>query len=201
LPKPKLVGLAESKNVGTKPVPLRAMVSGELVALLTTETLPVTLPAAAGAYTTLKLAPWPAARVNGSVKPLALKPAPDVLTCEIVTLELPMLLRITFCELLLPTLTVLKLKLVGLAESCSVVTTPVPLMVTVSGEFVASLTTVTLPVMLPPLVGAMTTVIWALWPAVRVCGTGNGPMLNPDPETPTCESLTLPLPVFVKVTV
>ena len=56
LPKLKLVGLVESRKVGTKPVPPRAIVSGELVALLTTETLPVTLPAAVGANVTFRVA-------------------------------------------------------------------------------------------------------------------------------------------------
>jgi len=49
LPKLKLVGLAESRKVATTPLPLSEIVAGEFVVLLTTETLPVTLPPACGA--------------------------------------------------------------------------------------------------------------------------------------------------------
>jgi hypothetical protein len=52
-PKLKLEGLAVS--VPCTPVPLNAIVAGEFVALLATLTLPVTLPAEAGAKATLKM--------------------------------------------------------------------------------------------------------------------------------------------------
>ena len=48
------------------------MIEGELVAVLTTVTLPETLPADAGANVTLKEADCPAARVRGRVIPLVL---------------------------------------------------------------------------------------------------------------------------------
>ena len=54
---------------------------GELVALLTSETLPVAAPAVVDAKTTLKLAVCPAAKVSGAVRPLALKPLPETLIC------------------------------------------------------------------------------------------------------------------------
>src|SRR5437879_7799669 len=77
---------------------------GELVALLTSETLPVAVPAVVDAKTTLKLAVCPAAKVSGAVRPLALKPLPETLICEMLTLELPGLVRVTVCgALLLPT--------------------------------------------------------------------------------------------------
>jgi hypothetical protein len=123
------------------------------------------------------------------------------LICETVTLELPVLLSVTVCVLLVPTNTLPKLKLVGLAESCDVTTTPVPLRATVVGELVAVLVMETLPLVLPPIIGENTTVIWALWLGARVCGTVNGAMLNPAPKTPTCEIVTLLLPLLVKVTV
>jgi len=53
LPKLTLVGVMES--CGWTPVALSAMVVGEFGALLTSDTLPVTLPAAVGANRTLKL--------------------------------------------------------------------------------------------------------------------------------------------------
>ena len=100
---------------------------------------------------------WPAVRVSGRVRPLALKPAPETFTCEIVTLELPLLVKTTVCALELPTATFPKLKLVGLAESKNVGTKPVPLRAIVTGEFVALLATDTLPVTLPADAGAKAT--------------------------------------------
>jgi hypothetical protein len=49
------------------------MDSGEFVAVLVTETVPVKLPTVIGAKVTLKLAVWPAARFTGVVRPLTLK--------------------------------------------------------------------------------------------------------------------------------
>jgi hypothetical protein len=62
------------------------MVAGELVALLTTETLPVPQPGAAGANVTLKLAACSAAKVSGGVKPLLLNSLPETLNWEMLTL-------------------------------------------------------------------------------------------------------------------
>ena len=56
------------------------MTAGELVALLTTLTLPVKLPDVVGSKITLNVALCPAAKVRGGVSPLALKPAPETLT-------------------------------------------------------------------------------------------------------------------------
>src|SRR5207302_9668139 len=89
---------------------------GELVALLTSETLPVAVPAVVDAKTMLKLAVRPAAKVSGAVRPLALKPLPETLICEMVTLGLPDLVRVTAGGvLLLPTVTFPKLRLLRLA--------------------------------------------------------------------------------------
>src|SRR5437879_13152789 len=63
LPKLTLGGVTES--CGCTPVPLRAMVLGELGALLTSETLPDTLPVAGGANCTLKVLDCPGGRVRG----------------------------------------------------------------------------------------------------------------------------------------
>jgi len=49
---------------------------GEFVALLTTETSPVTLPAAVGAKVTLKPVLFPAPKVSGRERELMLKPVP-----------------------------------------------------------------------------------------------------------------------------
>jgi hypothetical protein len=93
------------------------MVVGELVALLVTATLPVTLPVAAGAKLTFKVAVCPGARVVPADTPLALKPAPETLMFEIATLELPEFWSVTGRVLLALVFTFPKLKLVGLALS------------------------------------------------------------------------------------
>src|SRR5881394_2469008 len=103
--------------VGVTPTPLRAIVAGELVALLATDTLPVTLPAVEGAKVTFKVAVWPTLRIVPAGTPLALKLAPETLTVEIVMLELPEFVSVTARVLLAPVFTLPKLKLVGLALS------------------------------------------------------------------------------------
>src|SRR2546425_3321327 len=175
---------------------------GELVALLTSETLPVAVPAVVDAKTTLKLAVCPAAKVSGAVRPLALKPLPETLICEMLTLELPELVRVTVCGVLwLPTVTFPKLRLVGLAVRRKVEVTPVPLNAMAEGELGASLTSERLPVTLPALVGAKATLKLVLCPALRVSGTVRPVMLKPFPEGVACEMVTLPVPELIRVMV
>src|SRR5450631_3885683 len=90
-------------------MPESVMESGEFAALLTTETLPVMLPAAAGAKVAVKVAVCPAARMTPET-PVALKPAPETVTFEIVTLEFPAFVSVTAWVLLLDTFTLPKLK-------------------------------------------------------------------------------------------
>jgi hypothetical protein len=71
------------------------MVSGEFVALLATETLPVALPAADGSNVAVKVAVCPGVRIVPEETPEALKPAPETVTLEIVTLEFPALVSVT----------------------------------------------------------------------------------------------------------
>lgn len=72
LPKVKLLALVLSWAVAVAPVPDRAIVVGELLALLETETLPVTLPAAVGAKATFSVAVCPGVNVVLAATPLAL---------------------------------------------------------------------------------------------------------------------------------
>jgi hypothetical protein len=153
---------------------------GESVALLVSERLPVTLPAAAGAKLTLKLAVWPALSASGSVGPVKLKPVPVIAACETVTLAVPVFAKVTAWVLLvLPTVTSPKLRLAGLALRRRL--TPVPERETVAGEFVALLTTEMLPVTLPVVEGAKLTLKVAVWPAVKVRGNVSPVRLNPVP--------------------
>src|SRR2546422_1043755 len=116
LPKLTLGGVTESW--GCTPVPLRAMVLGELGALLMSETLPDTLPVAVGANCTLNVLDCPGGRVTGNVSPLMLKPpAPVTLPCATVKLALPELVKVMFCTPVLPTSTLPKVTLGGVTES------------------------------------------------------------------------------------
>jgi hypothetical protein len=111
-----LEGVAES--CGSMPVPLSAIPSGDPTALLVIEMLPVTAPAEAGLNVAEKVAFWPALMVKGVESPEIAKPTPETLAAEIVTLVVPELVRVTDCDPLLPTRTLPKLTLAGLAVSC-----------------------------------------------------------------------------------
>jgi hypothetical protein len=91
------------------PVPDSVMESGELVALLATDTLPVALPAAAGVNVAVKVAVCPGVRISPDETPEALKPAPEIVTFEIVIVEFPAFVSVTFCVPLLDTVTLPKL--------------------------------------------------------------------------------------------
>src|SRR5438045_3247889 len=129
---------------------------------------PVALFVEIGAKVIVALVVCPAAKVKGKESPLIAKPAPVILTCEIVTLAVPVFCRITGNALLLPSGTFPKARLVGFTESRSVA--PVPESDTVTGEFVALLTIEMLPVALLPAVGAKVALKDVLWPAARVRG-------------------------------
>src|SRR5947209_13779680 len=116
LPKLKLVGLAVSWNVAATPVPLSGIAVGELGALLTTETLPDTLPTPAAAKATLKFVLCPGVNVKGSVSPLVAKPLPETVACETDRLAVPVFVSVIACVLVFPTTTLPKLTLVGTTE-------------------------------------------------------------------------------------
>ena len=105
---------------GCTPEPVNAILAGEFVALLETLTLPVALPALLGAKVTFNVAVCPAEIINPEDTPLTLKPGPDWLTLEIVTLELPVLVIVTESILLVLTFTLPKLRLDGLLLSRNV---------------------------------------------------------------------------------
>ena len=98
-------------------MPDREITVGELVALLATDTLPATLPDADGAKSTFNVTDCPGLRDIPVEAPLALKPAPEILTFETDTFELPELVSVTGKVLAAPALTFPKFKLVGAALS------------------------------------------------------------------------------------
>src|SRR2546422_6454963 len=89
------------------------------------EAVPLALPVAEGANCAVKVVFCPAASVSGRDKPLMLKPVPEALAAERVTLAVPELVNVTGFDPLLPTRTFPKLTLAGLAVSCPCV--PLPL--------------------------------------------------------------------------
>ena len=126
-----LVGLAAS-DPGAAPVPdsgtvvvLEPFLDPPLLPLPLTEVIeipPLTAPVDCGAKVTLQLTLCPAGRVSGRVIPLNPKPLPVSVTCEMVRVLPPGLVRvITWGWLLLPTVTEPKLTLEGLTPSCGVV--------------------------------------------------------------------------------
>lgn len=126
-------------ETGWTPVPDRETVAGELVALLVRVTLPVTLAADAGVKVTLSVAVCPGVRTCPVETPLALNPAPEMLTFETVTVEFPALVNVTPRMLLLPMLTFAKPRLVELELSRNVATFTVSvaaLLVTLPALFV-----------------------------------------------------------------
>src|SRR2546426_671757 len=151
LPKLTLGGVTESW--GCTPVPLRAMVLGELGALLMSETLPDTLPVAVGANCTLKELDCPGGRETRNVSPLMLKPpAPVTLPCATVKLALPEVVKVMFFLMIRrpPRSTLFPYTTLFRSWGC----TPVPLRAMVLGELGASLTSEMLPDALPVAVGA-----------------------------------------------
>ena len=75
----------------------------ELLASLRIIRLPLLIPVEVGAYITVKVLLCPADRVSGRDSPLALKPGPLTLTCEILSAEPPVLVKVCDWVLLVPT--------------------------------------------------------------------------------------------------
>ena len=90
---------------------------GDDSAVLVIVTLPVTLPEAAGANVTFIVTDAPGLRMSPVEIPFTLKPAPEIVTLEMLTLEPPELVSATDCVLLLPTFTFPKLTLEALELS------------------------------------------------------------------------------------
>ena len=99
-------------------------------------------------------------RVTGVLPPVTVKPAPLTLIWEIVTLELPVLVMVTFCVAeVVPVRTLPKARLVGLMPSVSVAAMPDPLSPTEVGDVGALLRMETLPDAAPTAVGKKATVM------------------------------------------
>lgn len=97
-----------------------------------------------GVNSTLNVAEEFAAIVAGIVSPLMAYPAPETVAALMERFVLPVLVTVTFCVLVCPTVTLLKLSDVG--EKTGTGSEPFPASGTVKVELLASLTTVKAPV-------------------------------------------------------
>ena len=101
---------------------------------------------------------WPAARENEELMPLRVKPAPLMATFETETLDPPVFVIVPDNDWFEPTVTLPKLRELGLELSCPGVAVPVPDREMVSVGFDAFEVTVTVPLALPVEPGANWTV-------------------------------------------
>ena len=196
---PKLTLAGVTEICACTPVPLNAIVAGEFVAVLVMVTLPERLAAVAGSNVTLNEVDCPAASVSGTVHPLTLNPVPLSLICETVTLELPVLVTVTLCVVLLPVAMLPKLSDTGLAVNCSAEATPVPASATTRGELGALLTSVTLPVKLLAEAGVNPRVKAEELPGATVSGNVRPVRLKPVPASAACVTLRFAVPTFLIV--
>jgi hypothetical protein len=113
LPKDSLPGLRASCPAAVSvvvPVPDRARVVTESVAVLEMETEPLKVPAAFGVKATLKGTLWPAAMVTGRLGALRVKYLDEMATPLIVTAAEPEFVAVVDTVLLLPALTLPKVR-------------------------------------------------------------------------------------------
>jgi hypothetical protein len=120
-----------------------------------------------------------------------------------VSAAFPELVRVIFCEELLPTLTSPKLTVVGLMLNSGCVgvcaCVPVPRNAIAMGEPAASLAIEMLPLAPPTEDGEKLAEKLTLWPALSVVGMDNPAMAKLVPETPAEEIVIPAVPEFVRV--
>ena len=84
-------------------MPLTGNEAGEFVAVLTTVTLPIKLLTLGGVKVTEREMFLPGASVTAPGKPLVPKPVPDALTCETVTEPVPVFVKVSGNDAVVPT--------------------------------------------------------------------------------------------------
>jgi hypothetical protein len=200
LPIAIVAGEALSVPAGATPVPESGIVKVEFEAVDVRVREPLALPAAEGSNATLKVAPWPEDKLTGAVIPLKVKPVPLTATCEIVMLELPVLVTVSDSDLVWPSVSLPKDKLDGLGLNAPVVS-PVPLSAIVSDEFEAFDVIVTVPLAAPLVWGAKVIVKVVLCDGLTVTGALIPLSWKPDPVIAACVMLTAVPPVLLMVKV
>lgn len=133
--------------------------------------------------------------------PEAVKAEPERETLEIVTVELPLLVRVEEREAVLLTLTLPKEREAGLAPRRRVGATPVPLRGMERRELEALLTREREPEAAAAEAGAKRILKVRLWLAAMAAGRVRPEMLKPEPERLACEMVMLEEPVLVSLMV
>lgn len=181
--------------------PLPASVIDTPGALLAIVIDPSALPSADGANVTFSAAVFPGANVVLAPAPVTLNTAPVTSTLEIVTFVVPVFVSVTPRELLFPTGTLPKSRLVVLELSTVVDAIALPLTEIASGELEALFVSAIEPDTSPAELGANTTLNVAFWPAAMLIGSVRPEVLKPAPVTFAPEIVTLPVPPFCNVIV
>ena len=139
-------------------------------------------------------------RIVPALTPLVLNPPVAPLIPEMVIFELPLFFRVTPSELLLPTFTLPKLRVVGVAPSEKVAAVPVPLRPIAVGDPGTFVLSEMLPVTLPAVVGAKTALNDMVLLGVTVCAE-KPVTLKPAPVALWDETTRFTVPVFLTVIV
>src|SRR5579863_6434206 len=113
LPTPSVVGETFNWPTVVVPIPDTEIVRDALDAVDVRVTAPFTLPDEVGANVTSNVALCPAVSVTGALIPPSVNPAPLMLACEMVTLELPELVTLPERDCVFPMVTLPKLRLFG----------------------------------------------------------------------------------------
>lgn len=180
---------------GCVPEPAKVAVAGEPGALVTNEAVAVALPLDCGVKVMVNVALWPVAIVMGRLGPVSLNSELLTDADETVTLA-PLAVKVAVMFLLAPTITLPKLKLVGVRPNWP---TAVPLPDKVIGVrvFDAVETTAMLPLALPALWGEKVMPKVKLSPASRSRGKLSPVTPKPVPLVFTCEMVTVDPPVLL----
>jgi hypothetical protein len=179
------------------PVPLTATDGAVLVALLTTVTVPLSVPVVFGANTICIVAVCPAASVAPLIPLVTLYADPLILTPEIVTLEFPVLIRATARVVLSPTVSLPKFSFDVDDTRLLVEPEPVPLRPMVTRAIPLLFFRVRLPAKLPDVVGLNPTAKYVVAPTLRENGVVKELILNADPLMETLETVTPDVLLFL----
>jgi hypothetical protein len=211
---PKFSALGASVNwPDAVSLPERAMFNCEFDALERIARVPVTGPEAAGVKTTLNVRLCPAPIFAGNDNPLALNAALDMPTCEIVTLLVPVLVRVSGKIWELPGGRLPKLRLADEAAIWPAAEIPEPVNATLVVVVEAyphlrwwclqgcpAALTDTEPLSVPTAAGLKVMSRRALCPGERVNPLVGPLTAKPLPLAPTLETLRAEVPVLVMLT-
>ena len=183
------------------PVPVTAITGAALAALLTTVTVPLNAPVVLGANAMFIIADCPAASVAPVIPPVTLNPEPLMLTPEMITLELPLLISVTGSVVLPPTVSLPKLSFDVEEVRPLVDPEPEPLRLTATSVLPLLFFRVSVPVTAPDAVGLNPTAKNVVAPAFTENGVVNELMLNAVPLIEVLETVRLAVPVFLMASV